>query len=178
VIAGIACPPSVFLDYQKMTANGQCVYYDAFSAPQSLNQSTGILGEDYLRGWDLAGTGNDSQPSWYEGNIKACADRAMRLPTLYETTASDPGSSKPTDAYPSFASKYSGVPFESPDTRWSWTASAYSNAGIYWNWNDRSRNLSSSFANPHYVRCVLPSGSIVITIAQQPQDQVAVVLRL
>jgi hypothetical protein len=161
-IAGRACPTHVFLDYNHMTETNLCLYYDQVNPPQTLNQDQlgGVLSEDYLPSWNQAGTGRGTSGSWYEGNIKTCADKGMRLPTLYETSADKPTSwlpqAQPTDASPVFGG--SRVPLSWP---WHFTASAeiQLNLPYYWivsgsgssRWSD-GNPLDDAFP----LRCVLP----------------------
>jgi hypothetical protein len=172
-IAGRVCPPNVFLSHSEMTATGQCLYYDAGNSAQSLDAAgtNGTEASDWLQQWNRAGTGGDkffNKPSsYFEGNIKTCADKGMRLPTLYETTVSDPGILGPLPngdgeagdgIWPAWA-EANGVPSHSSFT---WTASAHTGDNSdYWGWSGTSGNGGE--ANPdwyilqHSVRCVLPS---------------------
>jgi hypothetical protein len=126
-IAGRVCPPNVFLSHSNMTATGRCLYYDAGNAAQKLNAATGTVAEDFLLYWNNASTGRGVSSSFYEGNIKTCADKGMRLPVLYETTAQVPQpftSSGPRlpngdGITPTYAAS-NGVPSMAD---WTWTAS-------------------------------------------------------
>ena len=96
-LGGRVCPPNVFLDFTDMTAIDRGLYFDCGSpSPQSLDvaspfpPNTGsfssIEASDWLLNWDSSAAGRTMSSSYYEGNIKICADQGMRLPTLYETT--------------------------------------------------------------------------------------------
>lgn len=162
-ITGRACPTNVFVP-GNLVATGQCLYYDAGSGGQRLdatandgvtNQTT--PGSIRLGSWNTAEGGNGTGASWYEGNIQTCASKGMRLPTLYEAKAPDPGSNKPTDASPTF-SPSNGVPM--PVT-WGWTASASTNGtGNYWFWGDAPYTNSVHYTgNNDGARCVAPAES-------------------
>jgi DNA-binding beta-propeller fold protein YncE len=169
-IAGRVCPPNVFLSHTNMTATGRCLYYDAGNAAQKLNAANGTVAEDFLLYWSDAQTGKGTSSSFYEGNIKTCADKGMRLPALYETTApvpqpftsSGPALPNGDGITPAYASSY-GVPSLSD---WTWTASGdpgtwhYGRGYIYHLWRDSSFPCDfwgcedATFLQP--VRCVLP----------------------
>lgn len=102
-IAGRACPPNVFLDHNNMTATDRCLYYDAGSSSQQYfgsavfagtqydwpaSSNPGIEGEDWLGDWNRPKTARGTRNSYFEGNIKTCANLGMRLPTVYEITIS------------------------------------------------------------------------------------------
>ena len=157
-LGGRVCPSSVYVDDTNKVASGRCLYYDSGNAVQALNaagtsqttQSTMGLAD-----WNVTGTGNGTSAAWYEGNIKTCADKGMRLPTLYETNRIDPlNSNKPTDASPTFNAA-NGVPPASQAT-YTWTSSAYNGFfNGYWVWSASSaRNYTYGFS--YAVRCVLP----------------------
>jgi hypothetical protein len=172
-IAGRVCPTHVFLSHNEgqMTAENRCVYYDAGNAAQALNAAIGIEAEDRLSNWNHASSGRGSSSSYYEGNIKTCADKGMRLPTMYETTMDNPVYSLPTGdgITPTFAGSTNGVPSTwdggSDYTQgWNWTASAHgwtttgwriwrgtANDGVYPDGYDGDDSLIVS------ARCVLPS---------------------
>jgi len=151
-IAGRACPSHVFKN-GNYTAGSQCLYYDTATYIASLNQATGVEGDDYLTYWNTTPTGNGNGPSWYEGNIKVCADKGMRLPTLYETQANQPTYWVPSDANPTFGG--TRVPSSSA---WTITATANSyNAIGYWSWlGSNNGNGYRAFNIASDVRCVLP----------------------
>ncbi|MCX6106293.1 MAG: hypothetical protein NTY08_10740 [Proteobacteria bacterium] len=159
-LGGRVCPSSVYVDDTNKVAFGRCLYYDIGNAAQTLNaagtsQTTlASMGLDY---WNVAGTGNDTASSWYEGNIKTCADKGMRLPTLYETGATDPGSAKPADASPAPTfNAASGVPSVSGSS-YTWTSSAYTGASWgYWLWSASTANYSYNIGGGRDVRCVVP----------------------
>lgn len=158
-IAGRVCPTHVFLSYSNMTATGRCLYYDAGNNPQALNsQSSGVYAEDYLSGSDNPLSGNGANPSWYEGNIKTCADKGMRLPAAYETRIPTQSSNIPTDANPTFAGSTNGVPHFQIGSGFNWTASAFltTNPNPYWLWGDNAAGTFSFSNTGPAVRCVLP----------------------
>jgi hypothetical protein len=156
-VAGRACPTNVFVP-GNLVATGKCLYYDGGNPAQTLSAS-GTSQTDLttlgLGDWQAAGTGNGIGASWYEGNITTCAAKGMRLPTLYETTAGDPGTySNPSDASPVF-SPSSGVPISGGAGN-TWTSSAYTNSSSnkYWIWSASSTYNGN---NLYYaVRCVVP----------------------
>jgi hypothetical protein len=158
-IAGRACPTHVFLSHSNMTASGRCLYYDNINPSQTLNAAAGTEAQDWLMGWNRAATGAGVSPSWFEGNIKTCADKGMRLPTLYETAVPTPTSGTPTDAMPTFGG--SRVPYSTGSSYdYAWTASAHSSGAIYyWQWNNSSEswdNYDDTDYGPYQLRCVLP----------------------
>ncbi|NDE18769.1 fibronectin type III domain-containing protein, partial [bacterium] len=166
-IGGRACPPNVFLDRDNLQATDRCLYYDAGNPAQTLvaaKPSTGLgEAEDWLGEFTRPGTygpGNDTTgASWYEGNVKTCADKGMRLPVLYETTFDESGSyTFPTEggALPRFAGSL-GVPAHS--SGWTWTASAWTaDANAYIGWNLGSLSGRVNWDGSLSVRCVIPSG--------------------
>ncbi|NBV51055.1 BspA family leucine-rich repeat surface protein, partial [bacterium] len=172
-IAGRVCPTHVFLSHSQMTATGRCLYYDSGQGAMGLNAASGIEAQDYLNQWNRAQTlgpqSGTTGASWYEGNIKVCADKGMRLPTLYETDSSNPTSAKPTDANPTFGGA-TGVPSTSLSGGWwfSRTASARTNnTSGYWQWRANEAESGGDFGSTGYcswcddsweysVRCVLP----------------------
>jgi hypothetical protein len=163
-IAGRACPTHVFLGRNNMTATGRCLYYDNLSIQaQWLNAATGVEAQDWLTTWNRSLTGAGANPSWYEGNIKTCADKGMRLPTLYETSfPTSPSQSQyfPTDASPIFG----GTPVPNNNGYGvAWTATAWFNPANptrvheYWLWSDTVQwNDGDSDYGPYNVKCVLP----------------------
>ena len=171
-LAGRACPPEVATfsggNAPKPTER-ICLYYDdGLSGDISLNQhNSQILGQDYLWAWNADASGEGLFPDWYEGNIKICADKGMRLPILYETNAPKPGgnSGLPDDPYgvdlATFGGDRSlGVP--SVGNQWTWTASAFNPQTTadkkldYWVWKTSdTSNKTASMSFP--VRCVLPA---------------------
>jgi hypothetical protein len=166
-IAGRVCPTNVFLSHSNMTATGRCLYYDGGSnetqgldAACPSNNCTNPLianeASDWLLHWNRANTGRGTGSSYYEGNIKTCADKGMRLPTMYETTMTEPGSYKPTgdSITPNFATT-NGVPSGSS---WLWTASANTwHPGHWWAWSRTWSDDDSFYGFPNSVRCVLPN---------------------
>ena len=170
-IAGRVCPTHVFLNHVNMTATNRCVYYDEGNTAQTLDadSSTGQEGLDWLTEWDSFSTGQGSASSYYEGNINTCADKGMRLPTVYETTAEQFEDYLPTGdgISPTWAGGTNGVPGVSSSQ--TWTASASADAPfIYYSWSGSNSGAAYSYApDPEAeeqgvddslsVRCVLPS---------------------
>jgi hypothetical protein len=161
-IAGRVCPAHVFLSHSSMTATGRCLYYDSGNAAQALDAASGTLGEDRLVAWTNASSARGTGASYYEGNIKTCADKGMRLPTAYETTMPAPSDLPDGDSItPTFATT-NGVPSTVGST---FTASAsktgtYYDANQYITWNDSNGfALAQSWTTQNQVRCVLPSSS-------------------
>ena len=158
-IAGRACPTHVFLSHSNMTATNRCLYYDNINPNQTLNAVGGIEAQDWLTSWNRAATGAGVSPSWFEGNIKTCADKGMRLPTLYETSVPTPTTGMPTDAAPTFGG--TRVPSSTGSSYdYAWTASAHTTSSInYWQWNNASEswdNYDDNDYGPYQLRCVLP----------------------
>ena len=159
-LAGRVCPTHVFYE-NSFTATSKCLYYDSGNSQQALGLSednVGTQAQDWLYLYDDASTGNGTGDSWYEGNIKTCADKGMRLPTAYETTLSSVSNGSPGDASPIFAGN-AGVPSFTGNT---WTASADTGDGpsltnIFYFWSSTTNSSGSSLALPNYVRCVVPS---------------------
>lgn len=192
-IAGRVCPfktpgSGVFIDYSNMAQTGRCLYYDSGNSAQRLDKDYsaegGTHGVNWMQNWntdeptkgnDYLGTlrGRGTSASYYEGNIKTCNLKGMRLPTLYETSRTSnvfggtagqptgdltPGGS--LSSHPSFAGA-NGVP--SHPSGWTWTTSVILDGdpplpGDYWAWSDTGFYLSSA---PYrsadvLVRCVLP----------------------
>ncbi|MFM8270152.1 MAG: hypothetical protein ACKN9V_08190 [Pseudomonadota bacterium] len=156
-VAGRACPENVVLDPTNMFAEDQCLYYDPGNAPQALNKDQrGTVGNDYLEGWGPTA-------SYFEGNIKTCANKGMRLPALYETNLSSAPANLPIEdkfgSEPDWAGE-KGVPPFMGDT---WTASASpENVQKYFTWKLGSPSPEASkfsFNEVKYVRCVVPNSS-------------------
>jgi hypothetical protein len=155
-IAGRACPPSVFLSPSNMTASNQCLYYDTGNPSQGLNaaEGSGIFGEDYLSEGNNPNSGNGTAKSWYEGNIKTCADKTMRLPTVFESGAGYFAAwshQYPTDANPNWADTASGVPAAVGGSN---ATASSAGAFAYWKWGGAPG--SSSYDSGFRIRCVLP----------------------
>lgn len=155
-IAGRACPSHVFLSRWNMAAGDRCLYFDSGNNAQRLDARPALVeGVDWLRSWKRAVTGRGTQSSYFEGNIKTCADKGMRLPTLYETAARRPASSLPMGEVvgPAF-SEFTGVPSVSGSP--TWTASAFTkDLNQFWGWSgNQSSNASSGISRA--IRCVLP----------------------
>lgn len=159
-IAGRVCPTHVFLSHSDMTATGQCLYYDAGNAAQRLDAaSSGLEGENWLQSWNRADTGRGTSSSYFEGNIQTCANKGMRLPTMYETTMNKPGNYLPTGdtgVTPTWAGSANGVP--RVGTSYTWTASAATTDTInYWIWSGTANSMFGvSYTTSYSVRCVLP----------------------
>jgi len=153
-LGGRVCPTTVYVSDSNKTATGRCLYYDQGSAAQSLGPATEQTSSFTLGDWNTAVTGGGtSAANWYEGNIKLCADKGMRLPVLYETTASSVTSGVPADpASPTFSAS-TGVPSYGGYT---WTSSAYSGASnYYWLWTGTSTS-NYNYSYTYAVRCVVP----------------------
>jgi surface protein len=164
-ISGRVCPPNIFLDHSNMTATSRCLYYDSGNAAQALDQdystASGTEGVEWLRSWTSADTGRGSASSYYEGNIKTCADKGMRLPTMYETQMNQPATTPSGDSgvNPTWAGITNGVPNSSSYT---WTASATpSRTNNYWEWSGTYADIGGGYYGSYStllnVRCVLPS---------------------
>ncbi|MFM8313461.1 MAG: hypothetical protein ACKOA8_04185, partial [Deltaproteobacteria bacterium] len=165
-VAGRVCPPPVFLKHTQMTVENRCLYFDNGNAAQNLNAANGIEAIDWLNFWNTPLTGRGALLSYYEGNIKVCADKSMRLPTMYETTMDKPASLPTGDqstnggsltAAPIWAGSLNGVP---DNGTWTWTASAYFDpyySNGYWQWNGTSSSGTGLAESPYPIRCVLPS---------------------
>jgi hypothetical protein len=172
-IQGRVCPTHVFLSHSEMTATGRCLYYDSGNPLQALDAeiSSGVEAQDWLRDWGTSATGRDVLTSYYEGNIKTCADKGMRLPTNYETTIQNPVADftplgDNLNPAPTPAGSTNGVP--SVPGEWTWTGSASNESGdtycfSVWDGPNNHSCMLTSFdgATPSgtlcYVRCVLPS---------------------
>lgn len=159
-IDGRVCPTHVFLSHSNMTATGRCLYYDGGNAAQTLKAATGVEAEDWLDVADSTATGQGFGISYYEGNIKTCADKGMRLPTMYETTMDKPTKYLPGGddllSVPTWAGSSNGVPDVGSSP--TWTASNYSRfVNSFWAWSgttgiEQQLGYHESLA----VRCVLP----------------------
>ncbi|NBX77627.1 MAG: hypothetical protein EBQ92_13850 [Proteobacteria bacterium] len=178
-LEGRVCPgktsgSGVFIGFDNMVDSTRCLYYDSGNAAQSLDAAcpgqncTSPLvpneASDWLQYWDQAATGGGASDSYYEGNIKTCADKGMRLPTLYETAATinpfggtdwqPTGDSLTPTTHPTWAGSTNGVPSYLGS---SWTASAFTyNTGGYWGWSGTSGDYYYGYYGSYYVRCVLP----------------------
>lgn len=158
-IAGRVCPTHVFLSHISMTTTGRCLYYDSGNTAQTLDNAgtSGTEASDWLQHWTRADTGRGTGSSYYEGNIKTCADKGMRLPTIYETTANKPTHTLPTgdSITPTWAGA-NGVPSYLADT---WTASARTNyTQFHWYWSGTTSH-GYYYSSSIYVRCVLPDNA-------------------
>jgi len=171
-LAGRVCPPTVFLSYDEMTISGRCLYFDSGTPAQSLTHNWGRDAIDMLYDWTNPNTGRGPLSSYYEGNIKICADRGMRLPVIYETSLepsyrTDQGVEMNTNSWtaptgdPSFTVTWAGPRGVPPGPEgWTWTASGYQTPSSgytqyfrRWFWNQASIENSSLQSA---VRCVVP----------------------
>ncbi|NBX75165.1 MAG: fibronectin type III domain-containing protein, partial [Proteobacteria bacterium] len=162
-IAGRVCPTHVFLSHSVMTATGRCLYYDSGNAAQTLDAAgtSGTEAEDWLQTWNRPATGRGTSSSYFEGNIKTCADKGMRLPTVYETGMTYDESWMadylPTGdgiSTPTWAGSENGVPSHSSYT---WTASSsHYFTGSHWGWSGTD-SFGIYYGDSRSVRCVLPS---------------------
>jgi hypothetical protein len=173
-IGGRVCPPNIFLDYSHMVETNQCLYYDlGNSRQQTLDEafSGGVEGEDWLRFWDSTTSGQGADSSYYEGNIKTCADKGMRLPVIYETSSSLKNYSLPTgdgiapvwagDTGTGVPSAVSPVGSSNADVSWTASATTFCTSSsscrrYYWAWNSTYSNSGYFYFYNLTVRCVLP----------------------
>jgi hypothetical protein len=167
-IAGRVCPPNVFINHDLMTAADRCLYFDNGSSVQRLDAAGTSTSEtsDWLQGWNRPLTGRGIGSSFYEGNIKTCADKGMRLPALYETSIPEaaakasmmgsPGEYLPTgDSITPVWAENNGVPTNSMN----WTATAHvPDSNNFWNWHGTGGG-NWSFSDTIAARCVVPSHS-------------------
>lgn len=158
-IAGRVCPTNVFISFSNMMATGLCLYYDVGTSSIALaDESAGTEAQDWLQAWNRAGTGQGAGSSYFEGNIKTCADKGMRLPTMYETAMTKPTTGLPTgdglNSEPAWAGSSNGVPGSN-----AWTASARGGGDFtsYWIWNGSSGSQARFYFNFFSARCVAPS---------------------
>ena len=157
-IAGIACPTNVYIEENNKFSTTNCVYYTAELEEQGLNQagsSQTDLNTLGLEGWSAYGADATSQtdPKWFTGNIKTCADKGMRLPTIYETSTKETNKSGyPTnDGTPLFSDE-NGI----PSLNFIWTSSANaSNTSSYWIWRGSSSAADYLYYSSPVV-CLLP----------------------
>jgi hypothetical protein len=163
-LVGRVCPgkttgSGTFIDFTNMVDSTRCLYYDSGNTTQTLDAAgtSGTEASDWLKNWNRAATGRGTSSSYYEGNVKTCADKGMRLPVMYETTMTKPTSYLPTGdtgVTPTWAGSTNGVPSY---LGYTWTASAYANFSIYyWVWSGTSSNTIGNYNSSCYVRCVLP----------------------
>jgi hypothetical protein len=158
-IEGRVCPQSSFVIPTVQAATHQCLYYDAMKPAQALSRDAALVeGQDHLADWTSAGSGSAASAAWYEGNLKVCADLGMRLPTIFEAAIDAPAGNLPAIAAPDFnAAK--GIPSHSSGLTWSATANT-SGGSLFWAWN-QSGAQAQDHGNLNFVRCVLPSESIL-----------------
>ena len=71
IVENRTCPQSVYLDSTHKTG-GNCFYYTGDQGTTALNVEMPMETEDFLNQWSNPITGNGSQASFYEGNIKGC----------------------------------------------------------------------------------------------------------
>ena len=178
------CPLNVFVPVGDIDAgqavSGHCLYYDSGSPRQALNQagtSQTNLGTIGLGAWTATNSGNGAAVSWYEGNIQTCAAKGMRLPTLFETSSSDPLSQDPVRRgapRDPVAVRYSGPGVGVPPVGgapWTWTASSRTIlpgplgeqiVDLYWGWGGSGLANSGPYTPATggtpwgAVRCVVP----------------------
>ena len=168
-LEGRVCPgkttgSGVFIGFNNMVDSIRCLYYDSGNAAQSLDAAgtSGTEASDWLQDWDRAATGRGTGSSYFEGNIKTCADKGMRLPTMYETTMPQPGATHlPTGDFitPTWAGFTNGVPSFTRPTSGTWTASAGLTGSTlgYWYWSGIASGITiSGYFGSLLVRCVLP----------------------
>lgn len=162
LIEGRVCPKDVFLDHANMTAIKRCLYYDLGTGPVSL-ASGGLENWSDPNSGPFGGDG--TKASYYEGNISTCANKGMRLPTMYETQMQKPSANLPTGdgllIEPRWADD-AGVPYYAKPGgyEWNWTASAGEWAGPdngFWRWRGTGGELFYSYSTSEVARCVLPS---------------------
>lgn len=162
-IAGRVCPTNVFIDFTNMTATGKCLYYDIGTGLTTLDGAgtTGVEAQDWLQGWNGAATGAGTGSSYYEGNIKTCADKGMRLPVAYETAIYNPGNLPTGDGITPTWSYNTGVPNATTvGSGWTWTATATSASNTSYFVYGFTTTYAASYQTYNYsgraVRCVLP----------------------
>ena len=124
-------------------------------APQNdttTDQTT--AGSIRLGRWDAAASGNGTSASWYEGNIQPCANKGMRLPTLYELRGGSCGYALPTDAtVTGWADNSTGVP--NVGGNWTWSATAF--RSDIWQYIFVANSCATNYiSNGIYYRCVVP----------------------
>ena len=160
-IGGRTCPASVYIDDTNKVASGRCVYYDQGNLAQRLDAPNGDgVTDQATAGSFRIGARAANAGFWYSGNIQTCANKGMRLPTLYETTAAQPAATYlPVDATnnptPSWSTMLTGVPMAA-GAAYSWTASAYTlNSANYWIWVGTTTSYAG-YSNTFAVRCVVP----------------------
>jgi hypothetical protein len=178
------CPLNVFVPAGDPDAGpavpGHCLYYDGGNPRQALNQvgtSQTNLGTIGLGVWNTPASGNGSGSSWYEGNIQTCAAKGMRLPTLFETSSTDPSSQDPVKrgaprdpVVVRFSGPGVGVP-PANGNQWTWTASSRTIppgplgeqvVDLYWAWaGSGTAGWAAYTPTPGgslwgFVRCIVP----------------------
>jgi hypothetical protein len=173
-LAGRVCPPNVFIDYNTMTATEKCLYYDAGNAAQRLDAAspanggalTNVNGEDYLlnAGSTNNTVGKGTAFSYYEGNIKTCKDKGMRLPVLYESYFSASAAPTLDGVTPSLASAINRV-LPNYNNANNFTASGGTSTNRYYAYST-SNGAVSSTATEYFdaldFRCVLPGGGALL----------------
>ena len=160
-IGGRTCPASVYIDDTNKIASGRCVYYDQGNLAQRLDAPNGDGVTDQATAGSIRiGARAGNAGFWYSGNIQTCANKGMRLPTLYETTAAQPAATYlPVDATnnptPSWSTMLTGVPMAA-GAAYSWTASAYTGgSNLYCLWVGTTTTCVN-YANGYAVRCIVP----------------------
>ena len=159
-ISGRVCPPTTFITYSEMTRQNHCIYYYNTTDTGSLDQGSQLTeAEDYLSSWNRPLTGNNTNASFYEGNVLACNNLGMRLPALYEMCITTPPTTTPDDATPS--PQYTATPQKCVETQTEvWTATAFnsnSKTDHFFTVSapDSIKTTISSNATPTFY-CVLP----------------------
>lgn len=146
-IAGRACPTNVYENDGNKFVTGKCLYYvDMGYHSLSEAGTTQTL--------PTMGLGSWSTPAWYAGNIKACGERGMRLPTVYETTATDTVDPEypVSDGSPAFALA-NGVPINTV----AWTATTASSPGeAYISVDSYGMSMGYTASMSQNTRCVFP----------------------
>jgi len=162
-ISGRVCPMHVFLGYSEMTAIDRCLYYTTQYINQRLDADgiSGVEGTDWLQGWNSPATGRGEAASYFEGNIKTCADQGMRLPTAYETVMTKPDTGNlPTGdglpAEPTWAGSTNGVPGFRVGI-WSASADLVTTTNYLMSWY--TTNSTQSYTSNQAIRCVIPNST-------------------
>lgn len=175
-IGGRVCPVNVFISPGEMIAP-RCLYFDVGNAYQTLDKDFSELpdteAKDWLREWNSTNTGigAGAGASYYEGNIKTCADKGMRLPTLYEVKLNTTPTSSLLPIGDGIATPVFGtIPGQAvpsvPGDSFTWTASAAPGSETspddqqlkkYFGFSLTGGNQELPFWSSAAVRCVLPN---------------------
>ena len=167
-IGGRACPLNVYIKLDDWAVAGRCLYYDKGNPSQLLDASPNLTG--------IQPVPIGTQPLWFQGNIDTCANKGMRLPTIFETSGTirqtegrltpltiihsvvsfDPVV-EPSSSAPAYGGQ-KGVP--SCPGSYTWTATPMPNGYVFWVWQDSVAESSGFGDTSEYhsqtVRCVLP----------------------